>query len=110
MGLCPDQNSTTLKMRKSRVAVNPYGMMKSQVTALRRYLSSTDLLTSYSCFVSLKLPKQPADIAPNATSSTAATAATERFLPMPHPLVRVCADSHYCSASREGRTIPERAF
>jgi hypothetical protein len=85
MELLPDQNSTRLKMRKSRVAVKPYGMMKSQVTALRRYLSSTDLLTSYSWLVSGKLPKQPADSAPNATTSTAAVAATDRFPRMPLP-------------------------
>src|SRR3990172_1768982 len=83
MGFSPLQNSIRLKTAKSRNPVNAYGMTKSHVTALRTYLSSTDLLMSYRLRVSWNLPKHPAEnTTPTDTTSTSATTFPRRLFPI----------------------------
>src|SRR5450759_163342 len=61
-------------------------MTKIHVAALRTYLSSIDLLMSYTLLVNWNLPKHPAESAPTAATSTNAIPFPNRLHLMAVPL------------------------
>src|SRR3990170_327501 len=103
MGFSPLQNSITLKRMKSRKPANPYtGMMtRNHVTALRRYLSSTDWLMSYTLRVNWNFPKHPAEkTTPTDTTSTSATTLPRRLFPI-FPSLSSDSELDHCKSRRE---------
>src|SRR4030067_1175168 len=76
-------------------------MTSSHVTALRRYLSSTDLLMSYTLRVNWNYPKHPAEkTTPTDTTSTSATTLPRRLFPIFSSLSSE-SDLDHCKSRRE---------